>query len=152
MGGERMLFKSVLSSGLVLLMLAQLMGPIVSHSTSVQPVLSEESPINSTLPSNLQYGHDLGGQTIDVEGMSNLLVRQDSSIDMWMSEVLVSGTSGDLSPPNVFLAENGSRYICWMNGLGEIHMGVLTSSGAFSDSIIDYVSTSQGITGCSVGC
>ena len=150
MGGERMLFKSVLSSGLVLLMLAQLMGPIVSHSTSAQPVLSEESPINSTLPSNLQYGHDLGGQTIDVEGMSNLLVRQDSSIDMWMSEVLVSGTSGDLSPPNVFLAENGSRYICWMNGLGEIHMGVLTSSGAFSDSIIDYVSTSQGITGCSV--
>lgn len=146
----RTLFKSVLSTGLVLLMLVQLMGPIASQSLSSGPVLLEELEANYTLPNDLQHGHDFAGRTIDAEGISDLLVRQDSSIDMWMSEVLVTGNSGERSTPSVYLAENGSKYICWMNAQGEVHMGVYTSSGVFSDSIIDNVPTTHGIIGCSV--
>ena len=87
---ERTLFKSVLPVGLALLMLVQLMAPITSQTMTSEPVLSEDSTIDYTLPSNLDHGHDLAGQTIDLEGMTELLVRQDSSIDMWISEVLVS--------------------------------------------------------------
>ena len=64
-------------------MLAQLLAPIVSQSLSSEQVLPESKSIEYTLPTNLEHGHDLGGQTIDLEGMSELLVRQDSSIDMW---------------------------------------------------------------------
>ena len=147
---ERMLSKSVLSTGLVLLMLVQLLAPILSQSTSSEPLLTEESSVEYTLPNNLNHGHDLGGQTIDLEGMTELLVRQDSSIDMWMKEVLVPGASGELSSPSVFLAENGSSYFCWMNNLGEVRMGVLTSGGIFTDSVIDTVDVTHGLIGCSV--
>ena len=150
MRGRRMLFKSVLATGLVLLMLVQLMAPIASQSMTSTPVLADESVIEYTLPTNLEHGHDLAGQTIDIEGMTELLVRPDSSIDMWMSEVLVSGTAGELSPPSVYLAENGSSYFCWMNAQGEVRMGTYTSTGVFSESIIDTVDTSLGIIGCSV--
>ena len=103
----RTLFKSVLSTGLVLLMLVQTMAPFASQTMYSEPVLSEELTIDYTLPSNLNHGHDLAGQTIDLEGMTELLVRQDSSIDMWMSELLVSGDSNNMSAPSVYLAENG---------------------------------------------
>ncbi|MGB1566969.1 MAG: hypothetical protein ACPHBQ_00670, partial [Candidatus Poseidoniaceae archaeon] len=100
----------VLSTGLVLLLLVQLMSPLTSQTMTGEPVLSEQIVADLTLPSNLEHGHDLAGQTIDLEGMTEVLVRSDSSIDMWMSEVLVSGTTSNLSPPSVYLAENGSSY------------------------------------------
>ena len=150
MRGERTLFKSVLSSGLVLLMLLQLMTPLASHTMPSESVLGEDNLLEYTLPSELEHGHDLAGQTIDLEGMTELLVRQDSSIDMWMSEVLVSGTPSDLSRPSVYLAENGSSYFCWMNNLGEVRMGVRTSAGVFTDSLIDTVNATLGLIGCSV--
>lgn len=147
---ERTLCKSVLSTGLVLLLLVQLMSPLTSQTMTGEPVLSEQIFADLTLPSNLEHGHDLAGQTIDLEGMTEVLVRSDSSIDMWMSEVLVSGTTSNLSPPSVYLAENGSSYICWMNDLGEVRMGVLASDGTFTHSLIDTVSTASGLIGCSV--
>ena len=150
MRGERMLFKSVLSTGIILLMLLQLMAPMASHSAPSGLVLEEELYVEHTLPENLEHGHDLGGQNIDLEGMTEVLVRQDSSIDMWMSELLVSGDSNNLSTPNVYFAENGSSYFCWMNDMGEVRMGVRTSSGAFSNSLVDTVDASLGLIGCSI--
>jgi len=147
---ERTLCKSVLSFGLVFLLLIQLMAPLGIQTTTEGLVLSESTPVDLTLPSNLEHGHDLAGQTIDVEGMTELLVRSDSSIDMWMSDVLVAGSANNLSPPSVYLAENGSSYICWMNDLGEVRMGIYTAAGIFSHSLIDTVSTSHGLIGCSV--
>ena len=131
-------------------MLLQLMAPMASHSAPSGLVLEEELYVEHTLPENLEHGHDLGGQNIDLEGMTEVLVRQDSSIDMWMSELLVSGDSNNLSTPNGYFAENGSSYFCWMNDLGEVRMGVRTSSGAFSNSLVDTVDASLGLIGCSI--
>ena len=130
---ERTLCKSVLSAGLVLLLLVQLMAPFGSQAMIEKQVLVEQTLPDFTLPSNMEHGHDLAGQTIDLEGMTELLVRPDSSIDMWMSDVLVSGSTSNLSNPSVYLAENGSSYLCWMNDLGEVRMGVYASDGSFSD-------------------
>ena len=147
---ERTLCESVLSFGLVLLLLVQLMAPLGIQTATEEVILSETNPVDLTLPSNLEHGHDLAGQTIDVEGMTELLVRSDSSIDMWMSNVLVEGTFSNLSTPSVYLAENGSSYFCWMNDLGEVRMGIYTAAGVFSHSLIDTVSTTHGLIGCSV--
>ena len=147
---ERTLCKSVLSAGLVLLLLVQLMAPFGLQAMTEEQVLAEQTLPDFTLPSNMEHGHDLAGQTIDLEGMTELLVRPDSSIDMWMSDVLVSGSTSNLSNPSVYLAENGSSYLCWMNDLGEVRMGVYASDGSFSDSLIDTVNTSSGLIGCSV--
>ena len=78
---ERTLCESVLSFGLVLLLLVQLMAPIGIQTATEEAILSETNLVDLTLPSNLEHGHDLAGQTIDVEGMTELLVRSDSSID-----------------------------------------------------------------------
>ena len=147
---ERTLCESVLSFGLVLLLLVQLMAPIGIQTATEEAILSETNLVDLTLPSNLEHGHDLAGQTIDVEGMTELLVRPDSSIDMWMSNVLVEGSISNLSTPSVYLAENGSSYFCWMNDLGEVRMGIYTAAGVFSHSLIDTVSTTHGLIGCSV--
>ena len=125
---ERTLCESVLSLGLVLLLLVQLMAPLGIQTVTDEAILSETSLVDLTLPSNLEHGHDLAGQTIDVEGMAELLVRSDSSIDMWMSSVLIEGSISNLSTPSVYLAENGSSYFCWMNDLGEVRMGIYTVS------------------------
>ena len=147
---ERTLCESVLSFGLVLLLLVQLMAPIGIQTATEEAILSETNLVDLTLPSNLEHGHDLAGQTIDVEGMTELLVRSDSSIDMWMSNVLVEGTFSNLSTPSVYLAENGSSYFCWMNDLGEVRMGIYTAAGVFSQTLIDTVSTTHGLIACSV--
>ena len=147
---ERTLCESVLSFGLVTLLLVQLMAPLGIQTMTEEPLLPESVRVDLTLPSNLEHGHDLAGQTIDVEGMTELLVRSDSSIDMWMSDVLVAGSTSNLSTPSVYLAENGSSYFCWMNDLGEVRMGIYTADGTFSHSLIDTVSTSHGLIGCSV--
>ena len=147
---ERTLCESVLSFGLVMLLLVQLMAPLGIQTMTEEPLLPESVRVDLTLPSNLEHGHDLAGQTIDVEGMTELLVRSDSSIDMWMSDVLVAGSTSNLSTPSVYLAENGSSYFCWMNDLGEVRMGIYTADGTFSHSLIDTVSTSHGLIGCSV--
>ena len=47
MRGRRMLFKSVLATGLVLLMLVQLMAPIASQTMTSTPVLADESVIET---------------------------------------------------------------------------------------------------------
>ena len=147
---ERTLCESVLSFGLVSLLLVQLMAPLGFQTATEEAILSETILVDLTLPSNLEHGHDLAGQTIDVEGMTELLVRSDSSIDMWMSDVLVAGSVSNLSTPSVYLAENGSSYFCWMNALGEVRMGIYTAERVFSHSLIDTVSTTHGLIGCSV--
>ena len=45
----------------------------------------------------------------------------------------------------MYFAENGSSYYCWMNDLGEVRMGIRTSSGTFSDSLVDTVDASLGL-------
>ena len=96
---ERTLCESVLPFGLVLLLLVQLMAPLGTQTVTEEAILSETNLVDLTLPSSLEHGHDLAGQTIDVEGMTELLVRPDSSIDMWMSDVLVDGTFSSLRYP-----------------------------------------------------
>ena len=93
---ERTLCESVLSFGLVSLLLVQLMAPLGFQTATEEAILSETILVDLTLPSNLEHGHNLAGQTIDVEGMTELLVRPDSSIDMWMSDVLVAGSVNNL--------------------------------------------------------
>ena len=64
---ERTLCKSVLSAGLVLLLLVQLLAPFGSQAMTEEQVLAEQTLPDFTLPSNMEHGHDLAGQTIDLE-------------------------------------------------------------------------------------
>ena len=80
-------FQVGLSTGLVLLMVLQLMAPFAAQSER------SESVWKSYLMQSIRFRESgtwarLGGQLIDLEGMTEVLVRQDSSIDMWMREHL----------------------------------------------------------------
>ena len=142
--------KRVLATLLTVLMMVQLFAPMGGDFNPQSIALDDALEPMDTLPGTLTFGHDLAGQNIDIEGMSNLIVRQDSSIDNWMTEILHDNASSNLSEPDMYLTEDGTVYLCWMDSTGSVYMGVRNSSGAFTTSLIDTVSTSSGLIGCSV--
>ena len=142
--------KGVLATLLTVLMLVQLFAPMGGEFNSQSVALEDSVEPLETLPGTLSFGHDLAGQNIDFEGMSNLAVRQDSSIDSWVTENLYDNASANLSEPDMHLTEDGTAYLCWMDSTGSVFMGKRNSSGAFTSSLIDTVSTSSGLIGCSI--
>lgn len=142
--------KGVLASVLTILMMVQLFAPLGGEFNSQSATLEDSVMPLETLPSSLSFGHDLAGQSIDLEGMSNLAVRQDSSIDSWMTENLHNNASTNLSQPDIHLSEDGTVYLCWMDSTGAVFMGLRNSTGEFTSSLIDTVSTSSGLIGCSI--
>ena len=142
--------KRVLATLLTLLMMVQLFAPMGGDFNPQSIALEDASKPMDTLPGTLSFGHDLAGQNLDIEGLSNLAVRQDSSIDNWMTEMLHDNASTDLSEPDMYLTEDGTVYLCWMDSTGSVYMGTRNSSGEFTTSLIDTVSTTSGLIGCSV--
>ena len=142
--------KGVLASVLTILMMVQLFAPLGGEFNSQSATLEDSVMPLETLPSTLSFGHDLAGQSIDLEGMSNLAVRQDSSIDSWITENLHNNASTNLSQPDIHLSEDGTLYLCWMDSTGAVFMGQRNSTGEFTSSLIDTVSTSSGLIGCSI--
>lgn len=142
--------KGVLASVLTILMMVQLFAPLGGEFNSQSATLEDSVMPLETLPSSLSFGHDLAGQSIDLEGMSNLAVRQDSSIDSWITENLHNNASTNLSQPDIHLSEDGTVYLCWMDSTGAVFMGQRNSTGEFTSSLIDTVSTSSGLIGCSI--
>ena len=142
--------KGVLATLLTVLMMVQLFAPMGGEFNSQTEALEDSIKPLDTLPNAMLFGHDLAGQNLDIEGMSNLVVRQDSSIDNWMTELLHDNASTNLSEPDMYLAEDGTVYLCWMDSTGSVFMGKRNSSGEFTSSLIDTVSTSSGLIGCSI--
>ena len=142
--------KGVLATLLTVLMMVQLFAPMGGEFNSQTEALEDSIKPLDTLPNAMSFGHDLAGQNLDIEGMSNLVVRQDSSIDNWMTELLHDNASTNLSEPDMYLAEDGTVYLCWMDSTGSVFMGKRNSSGEFTSSLIDTVSTSSGLIGCSI--
>lgn len=110
--------KRVLATLLTVLMMVQLFAPMGGDFNPQSIALDDAVEPMGTLPGTLTFGHDLGGQNIDIEGMSNLVVRQDSSIDNWMTEMLHDNASTNLSEPDMYLTEDGTVYLCWMDSTG----------------------------------
>ena len=142
--------KGVLATLLTALMMVQLFAPMGGEFNSQTVVLEDSIKPQDTLPSTMSFGHDLAGQNLDIEGMTNLVVRQDSSIDNWVTEILHDNASTNLSEPDMYLADDGTVYLCWMDSTGSVFMGKRNSSGEFTTSLIDTVSTSSGLIGCSI--
>jgi len=142
--------KGVLAALLTALMLVQLFAPIGGEYNRLSVDLEDLVKPSDSLPNTLSFGHDLAGQNIDIEGMSNLEVRQDSSIDSWMTDILYDNASANLSEPDMHLTEDGTVYLCWMDSTGSVFMGKRNSTGEFTTSLIDTVSTSSGLIGCSI--
>jgi hypothetical protein len=142
--------RGVLATLLTVLMMVQLFAPMGGEFNSQTEALDDSTKASEALPNAMSFGHDLAGQNLDIEGMSNLVVRQDSSIDNWMTELLHDNASTNLSEPDMYLAEDGTVYLCWMDSTGSVFMGKRNSSGEFTSSLIDTVSTSSGLIGCSI--
>ena len=142
--------KGVLAALLTALMMVQLFAPIGGEYNHLSVDLEDLVKPSDALPNTLSFGHDLAGQNIDIEGMSNLEVRQDSSIDSWMTDILYVNASANLSEPDMHLTEDGTVYLCWMDSTGSVFMGKRNSTGEFTTSLIDTVSTSSGLIGCSI--
>ena len=63
------------------------MAPLGIQTAATEEVLHPETNlVDLTLPSNLEHGHDLAGQTIDVEGMTELLVQASGFIHRYVDE------------------------------------------------------------------
>ena len=78
--------KSVL---LVLIFVLSLWAPVLAVNDLQDPL--EDPPARGfTGPFSLEsgFGHDIGGTTIDIDGLVDVSVREESMLDMWNTEAL----------------------------------------------------------------
>gem|GEM_PF-3619768 len=65
--------KGVLATLLTVLMMVQLFAPMGGEFNSQTVALEDSFKPLETLPNTMSFGHDLAGQSLDIEGMSNLM-------------------------------------------------------------------------------
>ena len=77
------------SIGLVVLFLLSLLSPLLMTPTSSPSLDETEAPgFTGPFTQTSGYGHDFAGTTLDVDGLVQVSVREESMLDLWSTEVL----------------------------------------------------------------
>ncbi|MEC8766606.1 MAG: hypothetical protein VXX16_03650, partial [Candidatus Thermoplasmatota archaeon] len=59
------------------------------------------------------YGHDIGGTTVDVDGLVQASVREESMLDLWTSETLNVSFGEHHGTPDIKLTRSDKTHFCW---------------------------------------
>ncbi len=143
--------KSVL---LVFIFVLSLMGPLFSANLQ-DGSLDEPKVVQSTGPFSASsgYGHDLGGMAIDVDGLVQASVREESMFDLWSSEILDLSYGEHHGTPDMKLTRVDKTHLCWSTEEGTVRTAVHRPTGVWIDTLVDTVATANASTlvDCAIG-
>ena len=143
--------KSVL---LVLVFVLSLMGPLFSANLS-DVSLDEPDVVQFSGPFSVTsgYGHDLGGMAIDVDGLVQTSVREESMFDLWSSETLNLSYGEHHGTPDMKLTRFDKTHLCWSTEEGTVRTAIHRPTGVWSNTLVDTVATSNASTlvDCAIG-
>jgi hypothetical protein len=143
--------KSVL---LVLVFVLSLMGPLFSANLS-DVSLDEPDVVQFSGPFSVTsgYGHDLGGMAIDVDGLVQASVREESMFDLWSSETLNLSYGEHHGTPDMKLTRFDKTHLCWSTEEGTVRTAIHRPTGVWSSTLVDTVATSNASTlvDCAIG-
>ena len=143
--------KSVL---LVLIFVLSLMGPLFSANLP-DGALDEPEIVQFSGPFSASsgYGHDLGGMTIDVDGLVQATVREESMFDLWSSETLNLSYGEHHGTPDMKLTRSDKTHMCWATEEGTVRTAVHRPNGVWTTTLVDTVSATNASTlvDCAIG-
>ena len=137
-------FKSVF---LVALFVLSLWSPALSVETPAddlqsQPIIAQSAPY--ALESG--YGHDLASTAIDVDGLVQVNVREESMFDMWITTAFNTSTNEHHGTPDMKLTRHDKQHYCWSTEEGPVRTAIYRPNGQWSTTLVDTVAASNAST------
>ena len=91
------------------------------------------------------YGHDIGGTTVDVDGLVQASVREESMLDLWTSETLNVSFGEHHGTPDIKLTRSDKTHFCWSTLEGSVRTAV-HRTGVWSTTLVDAVDATNAST------
>ena len=138
---QKIHFKSVM---LVLLFVVSLWAPVVSVPPG-EDSLDEAQPVLLTAPYSLEsgYGHDIGSSTIDVDGLVQAKVREESMFDMWVTTEFNTSSTEHHGTPDMKLTRHDMEHYCWSTEEGPVRTATHRPNGHWTTTLVDTVASSN---------
>lgn len=154
MAGSDFQNKGGKSVGLIVLFLLSLLSPLLMQPSD-EPVLNESDAIGFSGPftQTSGYGHDLAGSVIDVDGLVGATVREESMLDLWLTEELNISFGENHGTPDMKLTGHDAAHLCWSTQEGAVRTAVYRPTGVWTTSLVDTVGTSNAsdLVDCALG-
>ena len=139
---------------LVLIFILSLMGPLFSTNLA-NSALDDPEPVQFSGPFSVAsgHGHDLGGMTIDVDGLVQVAVREESMLDLWSSHALNLSYGEHHGTPDMKLSRYDKTHLCWSTEEGTVRTAIHRPTGVWTDTLVDTVATANASTlvDCAIG-
>lgn len=120
--------------------MSPLLSPDIVSELGDNPLQSSfSSPFNQTSG----YGHDFASTTISFDGLDEATVRDESILDLWVSEELINSSTEHHGTPDVQITRMGKHHYCWATEEGPVRTAVRTNTGVWSQSLVDTVTATN---------
>ena len=143
--------KSVL---LVTLFLISLCSPLLSNPSGMDELTDEpEVSLNAPFTLTSGYGHDLAGTAVNIDGLQNAVVREESMLDYWISSELNNSSFEHHGTPDMELTRHFNEHYCWATEEGSVRTAIHRPDGAWSSTLVDTVAASSAtdLVDCALG-
>ena len=110
---------------MVLLLFLQVFGIVleknVDDGTNQLTDLNRELSSPSLSDFDLDFGIDLSGEYVDFDDIAQGLVRHDSELDLYHTEILQESNLGTAVVSDVVISKQQEVNACWINNQGSVH-------------------------------
>lgn len=122
---------------LSLLFVVHLFSPLVQHPLESEDELTDllVQSSNEYITFNDVYSHEFAGSSLSFDGLDDATVREESALDIWMTEMLQMLPNESMGSPDLKLRHDEGFDACWTTEEGNIYVGSLEGGNASYSSI-----------------
>ena len=117
---------------LTLLFVVHLFAPLVEYPTESELELNEVfvQSSNDYVPFNNSNSHEFAGTSLAFDGLDDATVREESALDIWMTELLEMLPNETMGVPDIQLSHDEGFDACWTTEEGNVYVGSLDGGNA----------------------
>ena len=122
---------------LSLLFVVHLFSPLVQHPMESEVELDGFLVHSSSeyVSLNNSYGHDFAGASLSFDGLNDATVREESALDIWMTEMLEMLPNESMGSPDIQLSHDEGFDVCWTTQQGNVYVGSLNGGNESYSSV-----------------
>ena len=122
---------------LTLLFVVHLFSPLIQNPVESDSELSDFLVHSSSdyVPLNNSYSHDFAGTNFAFDGLDDATVREESALDIWMTEMLAVLPNETMGTPDIQLSHDEGFDVCWTTQEGNVYVGSLEGGNSSYSSV-----------------
>ena len=122
---------------LTLLFVVHLFSPLVEYPVESDNELDEVFVHSSSeyVPLSDSYSHDFAGSNLAFDGLDDATVREESALDIWMTEMLAVMPNESMGTPDIQLRHDEGFDACWTTEEGGVYVGSLEGGSSSYTSL-----------------